>query len=170
VDSKGNAVQKTFNFENIPIEKEPEIDYSFTFETLPVPKTVIKDGTIEIRCEIKKADERNNSGYYIRYFQSDGKGELKFDNGTVMAPNDLYPLGNNTFRLYYTSRSTVQQTVDVYIVDEKGQVVQKTFVWQNEKIEDEEDSDGATNEDGEDDGTDDETGIGIGLEMENIND
>jgi len=175
VDSKGNTVQKTFNFENIPIEKEPEIDYSFTFETLPVPKTVLKDGTIEIRCQIKKADERNNSGYYIRYFQSDGKGELQFDNGTVMAPNDLYPLGNNTFRLYYTSRSTVQQTVDIYIVDEKGQVVQKTFVWQNEKIEDEEDSDGATDEDGADDGiddvvdddeSDDETEIGIGTESE----
>ena len=136
--------------------------------------------SIEIRCKIKKADERNNSGYHIRYFQSDGKGELRFDNGTVLYPNDLYLIENNTFRLYYTSRSTVQQTVDIYIVDEKGQVVQKTFVWQNEKIEDEEnpdDDNGDGGEDGTDDGTDDvdedgndeENGIDIGIETEDVN-
>ena len=39
------------------------------------------------------------------------------DNGTVFLPNDLYPLEKETFRLYYTSASTDQQTIDIYIID-----------------------------------------------------
>ena len=34
---------------------------------------------------------------------------------------------------YYTSHSTDQQVIDVYIEDNFGQVVQKTFSWQNDK-------------------------------------
>ena len=54
------------------------------------------------------------------------------DDGTLLLPNDRYPLDRTTFRLYYTSRSTDQQVIDVYIEDNFGQVVQKTFSWQNE--------------------------------------
>jgi hypothetical protein len=63
------------------------------------------------------------------------------DDGTVFLPNDLYPLNKTTFRLYYTSHSTDQQVIDVYIEDSFGQVVQKTFSWQNDKGDDEEDDD-----------------------------
>ena len=134
VDSSGRVVQKTFNFDNIPIEQEPEIDYSFVFETLPVPKAISIDETVEIRCIIKKADERNTTNYSIRYFQPDGKGELRFENGVQLMPNDLYSINISSFRLYYTSSSTVQQTIDIYIESSDGQVIQKTFIWQNEKI------------------------------------
>lgn len=50
------------------------------------------------------------------------------DDGTVFLPNDLYPLNKTTFRLYYTSHSTDQQVIDVYIEDSFGQVVQKHLV------------------------------------------
>ena len=136
VDSRGQIVQQTFNFENIPIEPEPEVDFSFVLETLPVLKTIATDEMIEIRCTIKKADERNNSEYYIRYFQSDGKGELQLDNGTILIPNDLYLLDNQIFRLYYTSRDTKQQTIDIYIVDSQGKIIQKSFSFQNLPNED----------------------------------
>ena len=33
---------------------------------------------------------------------------------------------------YYTSRSDDQQTIDVYIEDNMGQVVQKSFTFQND--------------------------------------
>jgi len=36
------------------------------------------------------------------------------DDGTVFLPNDRYPLERFSFRLYYTSRSDDQQTIDVY--------------------------------------------------------
>ena len=127
VDSRGNVVQRTFSFENIAVTPEPEIDYSFTFETLPVPKAVASGDVVEIRCTIQKADVRNDADYFIRYFQPDGKGELAMSNGTVLVPNDLYPLDNFVFRLYYTSRDVVQQAIDIYIVDGDGRVVQKSF-------------------------------------------
>ena len=70
--------------------------------------------------------------YQIRYFQPDGKGKLEMDNGTVFLPNDRYPLDREVFRLYYTSRSDDQQTIDVYVEDNTGQVVKTSFTFQSE--------------------------------------
>ena len=129
VDCSGQTVQKTFVFENLYIEPEPEIDCNIEFETLPVPKSVVEGETVEIRCQIKRADSRNDTDIFIRYFQPDGKGELRLENGALLVPNDLYRLDNDIFRLYYTSRSADLQTVDIYIVDAFGKVVKKTFVF-----------------------------------------
>jgi hypothetical protein len=127
VDSNCHAVQKTFSFENQHVIPEPEIDYSFEFETLPVPKLVVEGETVEIRCQLKRADSRNDTRYKIRYYQPDGKGELRLDDGSLLTPNDLFPLIGDVFRLYYTSQCAVQQTIDIYIVDASGKAVQKTF-------------------------------------------
>jgi len=51
-------------------------------------------------------------------------------------PNDLFPLTDDVFRLYYTSHCTDQQSVDVYIEDNFKQVVQKTFSFSNETVKD----------------------------------
>ena len=75
--------------------------------------------------------------YKIRYFQPDGKGALKMDNGTVFLPNDFYLLEKETFRLYYTSASTDQQTIDVYVQDSFGQLVQLTFSFNNDNDKEE---------------------------------
>ncbi|MFC2329359.1 TraQ conjugal transfer family protein, partial [Prevotella nigrescens] len=73
--------------------------------------------------------------YTIRYFQSDGKGLLRNDNGTVFKPNDRYPLTKDVFRLYYTSLSSDRQTIDVYVEDSFGRVQQLTFSFNNEREE-----------------------------------
>ena len=75
------------------------------------------------------------TAYQIRYFQPDGKGKLEMDNGTVFLPNDLYPLEKETFRLYYTSASTDQQTIDIYIIDSFGQMQQLTLSFNNDSSE-----------------------------------
>lgn len=106
--------------------------YSFDLVTMPVQKKIVQGETAEIRCNLVKEGEYENARFYIRYFQPDGVGELRMDDGTVFKPNDLYPLNEITFRLYYTSHSTDQQVIDVYIEDNFGQVVQKTFSWQND--------------------------------------
>ena len=62
--------------------------------------------------------------YQKRYFQSDGKGRLEMDNGTMFLCNDLQLLEKETFRLYYTSASTDQQTIDIDIIDSFGQMLQ----------------------------------------------
>ncbi|EGQ11518.1 conjugative transposon protein TraQ, partial [Prevotella dentalis DSM 3688] len=89
----------------------------------------------EIRCTLKRGGEFADTRYTIRYFQSDGKGLLKNDNGTVFKPNDRYPLTKEVFRLYYTSLSTDRQTIDVYVEDSFGKVQQLTFSFNNEREE-----------------------------------
>lgn len=111
--------------------------YAFDLATMPVQKRIVQGEVAEIRCQIVKEGTYQETKFFIRYFQPDGKGELRLDNGTVLSPNDLYPLSKETFRMYYTSHCTDQQVIDVYIEDNHGQVVQKTFSWQNDKGEDE---------------------------------
>ena len=109
--------------------------YPFTVETMPVQKDIIRGQTAEIRCTLKRGGEFADTRYTIRYFQSDGKGLLRSDNGTVFKPNDRYPLTKEVFRLYYTSLSTDRQTIDVYVEDSFGKVQQLTFSFNNEREE-----------------------------------
>ena len=81
--------------------------YPFSIETLPVPKRLKVGETAEIRCRL------------------------------VFLPNDLYPLEKETFRLYYTSASTDQQTIDIYIIDSFGQMQQLTLSFNNDNSEEE---------------------------------
>lgn len=62
------------------------------------------------------------------------------ENGTVLLPNDLYLLPEETFRLYYRSFGTDQQKIDIYILDSFGQVVQKSFAFNNEAEDEKEDT------------------------------
>ena len=105
--------------------------YSFDLVTMPVQESLREGETAEIRCTLAREGEYKNAEFFIRMFQPDGEGELKTDNGTVFLPNDLSPLEKTEFRLYYTSHCSDQQTIDVYIQDNFGQVVQKTFSFQN---------------------------------------
>lgn len=106
--------------------------YGFELETLPVQKKIGLNQTAEIRCQIIREGYYIRTEYFIRYFQSDGKGELKLDDGTVFEPNDLYPLDRETFRLYYTSHCTDQQTITIWLTDSFGQTMEKSFSFQNE--------------------------------------
>ena len=112
--------------------------YPFTVETMPVQKNIVKGQTVEIRCTLKRQGKFVNTRYTIRYFQPDGKGQLKMDNGTVFKPNERYPLTKEKFRLYYTSRTTDQQTIDVYVEDNFGQVEKFSFEFNSQKDEDKE--------------------------------
>ena len=114
--------------------------YPFTVETMPVQKDIIRGQTAEIRCTLKRGGEFADTRYTIRYFQSDGKGLLRNDNGTVFKPNDRYPLTKDVFRLYYTSLSADHQTIDVYVEDNFGRMQQLTFSFNNEKTENKEKS------------------------------
>ena len=109
--------------------------YPFTVETMTVQKNIIRGQTAEIRCTIKRGGDFADTRYTIRYFQPDGKGTLRMDNGMVFKPNDRYPLTKDVFRLYYTSLSTDRQTIDVYVEDSFGKMQQLTFTFNNEKAD-----------------------------------
>ena len=111
--------------------------YPFSIETLPVPKRLKVGETAEIRCRLVRGGYYQPTTYQIRYFQPDGKGKLEMDNGTVFLPNDLYPLEKETFRLYYTSASTDQQTIDIYVIDSFKQMQQVSFSFNNDSNENE---------------------------------
>ena len=109
--------------------------YEFDLATLPVQTTIVKGEDAEIRCQLVRSGEYQDTKYFIRYFQPTGKGELRMEDGMVLLPNDLYPLPEETFRLYYKSLDTDQQKIDIYILDSFGQVVQKSFAFNNEEDE-----------------------------------
>ena len=115
--------------------------YPFTVETMAVQKHIAKGQTAGIRCTLKREGRFEDARYTIRYFQPDGRGRLKMDNGTVFKPNDRYPLNKEEFRLYYTSASTDQQTIDVYVEDNFGQTVKLSFEFNSQKDEEKEKKD-----------------------------
>ena len=98
-------------------ELDIQQSYPFKVETMPVPKDIVRGQTVEIRCELKTEGKFDGTIYTIRYFQHDGKGSLRMENGTVFQPNDRYLLENEKFRLYYTSASTETQTMTVVVED-----------------------------------------------------
>lgn len=108
--------------------------YPFKVETMPVPKRIVKGETVEIRCELKREGRFSDARYTIRYFQPDGEGKLRMDDGMVLLPNDRYPLDREVFRLYYTSECEDQQSIDIYFEDnsELAQLFQLTFDFNNE--------------------------------------
>lgn len=111
--------------------------YPFTVETMPVPTRIVKGETVEIRCELKRKGRFSDARYTIRYFQPDGKGILRMDDGMVLLPNDRYPLDREEFRLYYTSACEDRQSIDIYFEDnsEPKQLFLLSFDFNNERKE-----------------------------------
>ena len=109
--------------------------YPFTVETMPVPKKLKVNETAEIRCELKREGRWEDTRYTIRWFLYDGKGMLKTEDGTVLLPNDRYPLERETFRLYYTSLSDDQSSLKVWVEDSFGQAVELEFSYNNDNSE-----------------------------------
>ena len=88
-------------------------EYPFTVEAMPVADKIAGGQTVEIRLEINEEGSFSGTLYTLRYFQPDGNGLLKLEDGTVLKPNDRYLLSEKKFRLYYTSRSTNEaQTIE----------------------------------------------------------
>ena len=106
--------------------------YDFTLTTMPVQKRIKQGETAEIRCQLNKSGNYKEAKFHIGYFQPDGVGTLKMDDGTVFLPNDTYELERDVFRLYYTSHCTDQQAIDLTVYDNFSQRYDLSISWQNE--------------------------------------
>lgn len=106
--------------------------YDFSLTTMPVQKRIKQGETAEIRLQLHKSGNYKEAKFHIGYFQPDGVGTLKMDDGTVFLPNDTYPLDRETFRLYYTSNCTDQQAIDITVYDNFGQRYDLSISFQNE--------------------------------------
>ena len=109
--------------------------YEFKVTHLPVPKRLKVSETAEIRCQLIRSGEYANTKYFLRYFQPDGKGELRLDDGTIFLPNDTYNLSKEEFRLYYTSESEDQQVIDIYFFDNMGNKFDLSFSFNHDNSE-----------------------------------
>ena len=118
-------------------ELDIQQSYPFTVETMPVPNKVTKGQTVEIRCEMKKEGNYANALYTIRYFQFEGEGTLKMDNGITFLPNDRYLLENEKFRLYYTSGCSEAQNFILVVEDNFGNAYEMEFDFNNQNVKDE---------------------------------
>jgi len=108
---------------------ELEIQHNFPFEvkTMPVPAAIAHGKTVEIRITIEREGNYANAQYFLRYFQFEGRGTLRYYEDAPYLPNDLYQLHQERFRLYYTSDSFVSQSFDVWISDNFGNEKKLTF-------------------------------------------
>lgn len=110
-----------------------EIQQNFPFEVsmMPIPKDIANGESVEIRLKIISQGSFTNTKYYLRYFQFDGSGTLRYYNEPPYLPNDSYELSEKEFRLYYKSNSTVSQSFDVWIFDSFGNEKQISFQLNN---------------------------------------
>jgi len=108
-------------------ELEIQNDFPFEVNVMPVPKEVADGQTVEIRITIQRTGNYTNTQYFLRYFQFDGTGTLRYYDELPYLPNDLYSLPTEQFRLYYTSTSTVSQSFEVWISDSFGNEKQISF-------------------------------------------
>jgi len=108
-------------------ELEIQNDFPFEVKIMPVPSSIAKGNTVEIRISIERSGNYSGTQYFIRYFQFEGHGALRYYDEMPYLPNDLYPLQKDQFRLYYTSNSTVSQSFEVWISDNFGNERQLSF-------------------------------------------
>ena len=127
------------SFTSVSCDDDMDIQqsYPFTVETMPVPNKVTKGQTVEIRCELKKTGDFANTLYTIRYFQFEGEGSLKMDNGITFLPNDRYLLENEKFRLYYTAVGDEAHNFIVVVEDNFGNSFELEFDLNNRNVKNE---------------------------------
>lgn len=118
-------------------ELEVQQAFLFTVELMPIPNKVTKGETVEIRCELVAEGRTDNTIYTIRYFQFEGEGTLKMDNGIVLQPNDRYLLEKEIFRMYYTSECDESQNFIVVVEDNYGQSYEFEIDLNNENVDEE---------------------------------
>src|SRR5690554_749223 len=112
-------------------ELEIQQNYPFEVRVMPVPKNVSDGQTVEIRITIERSGNFSDARYYLRYFQFDGTGTLRYYDEPPYLPNDLYELPKMQFRLYYTSSSTVSQSFDIWVSDNFGNEEMLSFQFNN---------------------------------------
>ena len=117
-------------------ELDVQQGYPFTVETMPVPKRIVKGETVEIRCELKREGRFSDARYTIRYFQFEGEGSLKMDNGITFLPNDRYLLENEKFRLYYTAAGDEAHNFIVVVEDNFSNSYELEFDFNNRNVKD----------------------------------
>jgi len=112
-------------------ELDIQQNYPFEVKVMPVPGDISNGQTVELRVTVERSGNFKDAKYFIRYFQYEGQGTLRYYNEPPYMPNDLYQLPATQFRLYYTSQSAVSQSFDIWISDNFGNEKKVSFQFNN---------------------------------------
>ena len=110
--------------------------YPFIVEVMPYADKIANGETIELRMTIVPEGNYTNTLYTIRYFQYEGKGELKLVDGPTLVNNDRVLIESKQFRLNYTARSTGSHELLVTVEDNYGTRWEQTFEFNNNDSDD----------------------------------
>lgn len=110
--------------------------YPFTVEVMPYPDKISNGETVELRMTIVPEGNYANTLYTIRYFQYEGKGELKLVDGPTLVNNDRVLLESKQFRLNYTAHSSESHELLITIEDNYGTRWEQTFEFNNNDSDD----------------------------------
>jgi hypothetical protein len=116
--------------DNIDIKR----DYEFTVTHLPVPKKLKTGEVAEIRCRLIRSGHYDGAKYSLRYYQTEGKGQLWMDGREPFLPNDLYDLPEDTFRLYFRSMSDDQHALEITFLDNFNNEFVLPFSFGNDRM------------------------------------
>lgn len=108
--------------------------FPFEVKVMPVPKEIEIGETVEIRISILSQSEFSGNNFFLRYFQNDGEGRLRYYDHKPYLPNDSYPLDKKEFRLYYSSKGSASHNFDVWIADSFGNEKQLSFEFKNKQL------------------------------------
>ncbi|TGD59002.1 TraQ conjugal transfer family protein [Flavobacterium humi] len=109
--------------EDLEIQK----DFPFEVSVMPIPVAIANGQTVELRLTIQRKDRYSGNQYFIRYFQYEGLGLLRYDQQHSFVPNNLYAVPAEQFRLYYTSQAYVTHSFTLWISDNFGNEKQLNF-------------------------------------------
>lgn len=112
-------------------ELDVEQNFPFKVSVMPVPSGISNGQTLEIRVKILPQGKYKENKYFLRYFQFEGIGSLRYFNNQPYLPNDSYEIPQKQFRLYYTSQSDESESFDVWISDSFGNERKLIFEFNN---------------------------------------
>ena len=110
--------------------------YPFAIEVMPYADKIANGETVELRMTIVPEGNYTNTLYTIRYFQYEGKGELKLVDGQTLVNNDRVLLESQEFRLNYTAKSADSHELLITIEDNYGTKWEQTFEFNNNDSDD----------------------------------
>lgn len=113
-------------------------DYSYTVETLPLPKSLKKGESVDLEFSIVREGNYDGTTYQFRYFQSEGEGLLTTDKGQSIPVNRFQPIASDDFVLTYTNLAEEQAQLDFVFEDNFGQRVEYSVTFAGKRTDDKE--------------------------------
>lgn len=110
-------------------------DYSYSVETLPLPKSLKKGQAVDLEFSIVREGNYTGTTYKYRFFQSEGDGLLTDSKGKIIPMNRFQSIASDDFVLTYTNLAEEQAQLDFVFEDNFGQRVEYTVAFAGKRTD-----------------------------------